>query len=225
MCAGAVREAVFSNPDVIRRVQEDFVPVALSMLSPLQRTQDQEGELFRSICKSRIQLQGTCVLNSAGQVLAWVLTYDRQEKVLEFLDHTLDRFREFPSGDRPITIERYDQFSTARAADQSEPVRPSSLPFRHPKGEPCRAEPPLAPGTLVAKVIGRALDADGGYFTDTVKQEHYALDRFEVGPEVQRQFASAVRESTSSRVRLPESLARRIMAAAYLGNKDMGPLT
>ena len=29
MFAGAVREAVFSNPDVIRRVNADFVPVAL----------------------------------------------------------------------------------------------------------------------------------------------------------------------------------------------------
>ena len=29
MFAGAVREAVFSNPDLLRRVNDDFVPVAL----------------------------------------------------------------------------------------------------------------------------------------------------------------------------------------------------
>jgi hypothetical protein len=44
--AGAVREAVFSNPDVIRRVNADFVPVALkadlAVLSDAQRKQWRE---------------------------------------------------------------------------------------------------------------------------------------------------------------------------------------
>jgi hypothetical protein len=33
VCAGAAREAVFSNPDVVRRINADFVPVAITMLS------------------------------------------------------------------------------------------------------------------------------------------------------------------------------------------------
>ena len=49
MFAGAVREAVLSNPDVIRRINADFVPVALKAALVNRPPDDEEGLLYREI--------------------------------------------------------------------------------------------------------------------------------------------------------------------------------
>ena len=53
MFAGAAREAVFSNPDVIRRIQTDFVPVALKAGLVNNPPNNHEGRLYREIGRSR----------------------------------------------------------------------------------------------------------------------------------------------------------------------------
>ena len=89
MCAGAVRETVYSVPEVIRRINADFVPVSLSMKAFLARSEDDEGKALASIYRSKVQPQGTCVLNSGGQVLAWTIMFDKDKSVLDFLDRGL----------------------------------------------------------------------------------------------------------------------------------------
>jgi hypothetical protein len=51
--AGAAREAVFSNPNVIQRVNASFVPVALKAALVNQPPDDDEGRLYREIGRSR----------------------------------------------------------------------------------------------------------------------------------------------------------------------------
>ena len=70
MFAGAAREAVFSNPDVIRRVNADFVPVALKAGLVNNPPNNDEGRLYQEIGRSKLAPQGLCVINSAGKMLA-----------------------------------------------------------------------------------------------------------------------------------------------------------
>ena len=46
MFAGAAREVVFSNPEVIKRVNADFIPVALKAALVNQPPDDEEGLLY-----------------------------------------------------------------------------------------------------------------------------------------------------------------------------------
>ena len=87
MFAGAAREAVFSKPEVIRRIQADFVPVALKAALVNNPPGDEEGQLYREIGRSKPAPQGICVVNSAGKVLDWALMFDDDSSVLAFLDH------------------------------------------------------------------------------------------------------------------------------------------
>ena len=91
-----------SNPEVIRRINADFVPVVISMLAVPWLPVDDEGKVLQSIYRSKVQPQGTCVLNSGGQVLAWVIMYDKDKSVLGFLDHGLQRYRDQPDGKQAI---------------------------------------------------------------------------------------------------------------------------
>ena len=95
MFAGAAREAVFSNPDVVRRVNREFIPVALKAAHVNNPPPGPEGLLYREIGRSRPAPQGICIANSAGKVLDWVLMFDDDKQVLKFLDHALERYRCF----------------------------------------------------------------------------------------------------------------------------------
>ncbi len=53
MFAGAAREAVFSKAEVIRRVNADFVPVALKAALVNQPPDGEEGLLYREIGRSK----------------------------------------------------------------------------------------------------------------------------------------------------------------------------
>ena len=83
---------IFSNADVIRRVNADFVPVALKAGLIDNPPDNDEGRLYREIGRSRILPQGVCVVNSAGKVLDWVFMFDDDKSVLDFLDHAKKRF-------------------------------------------------------------------------------------------------------------------------------------
>jgi hypothetical protein len=225
VCAGAVREAVYSNPDVIRRINADFVPVAMAMMALQARPEDDEGKALKSIYRSKVQPQGTCVLNTGGQVLAWVLMFDKNKSVLDFLDHGLKRFKDHPDGKQPILTERYMRFPSAKLKDMKDEAKPQPIAERHPDGKSCPGTPDVPPGTVVARVIGRALDEDGKLSARKVNQEHLALDRFEVTPAMQKKLAKALADGGAGRVALPDDFARLCMAYAFLGNKDSGPMS
>ena len=72
---------------MIRRVNADFVPVALKAGLVNFPPDDEEGRLYREIARSKLAPQGICVVNSAGKVLDWVLMFDDDQQVLAFLDH------------------------------------------------------------------------------------------------------------------------------------------
>jgi len=225
VCAGAVREAVFSNAEVIRRINADFVPVAMSMAAFQAGAEDDEGKVLQSIYRSKVQPQGTCVLNTSGQVLAWVLMYDKNQSMIDFLDHTLKRFKDHPDGKQAISTERYMRFPSAKLEDMKDEAKPQAVADRHPDGKHCPGTPDVPAGTVVARVIGRALDKDGKPSARMVNQEHLALDRFEVTPAMQEKLAKALADGGADRVALPDGFARLCMAYAFLGNKDAGPMS
>ncbi len=66
MFAGAAREAVFSRADVVRRVSQEFVPVALKAALVNNPPGGPEGRFLREIGRSKPSPQGICVANSAG---------------------------------------------------------------------------------------------------------------------------------------------------------------
>jgi len=222
--AGAAREAVFSNPDVIRRVNADFIPVALKAALVNNPPDDEEGRLYREIGRSKIAPQGICVVNPAGKVLDWVLTFDDDKSVLAFLDHTLQRFARYSGAEQAVAAERYARFPSQKLEDAGDYGAAPSVADRHPGGKHCPAEPPLPEGTAVARLFGRALDQDGKPVADTLRQEHYVEDRFEVTVETQGKLAEALAAAGEGRVRLPDEFTRQLVAHAYLGVLDVQPI-
>ena len=171
---------IFSNPDVIRRVNADFVPVALKAGLVDRPPSNGEGRLYREISRSRILPQGVCVVNSAGKVLDWVFMFDDDKSVLAFLDHARERFAKFPDAKKPFPAERAMNFPSQKLADIKDNGKVVPVDERHPEGESCPAKPRVPPGTIIARVFGRALDKDGKPVADTVRQENYVEDRFNV---------------------------------------------
>src|SRR5439155_10159441 len=68
------------------------------------------------------------------------------------------------------------------------------------------------------------LDAQAQPIDDTVRQEHYVEDRFDVSISTQRKLARALSEAGTNRFRMPPELARLLMAHAFLGQLDVNPL-
>jgi len=222
--AGAVREAVFSNPDVIRRVNADFVPVAVKAGLMNNPTDDEEGQLYREIGRSKIVPQGICVVNSAGKVLDWAVMFDDDKSVLAFLDHSAKRFAQFPDAKKPVAAERYGKFPSQKVADIADIGKVLPVLDRHPEGKHCPAKPPLREGTIIARVFGRALDKDGKPLADTLRQEHYVEDRFHVPVAMQEALAKALADAGAERFRLADDLARLLVSHAFLGQLDVNPV-
>jgi len=223
--AGAVRETVLSDPEVIRRVNADFVPVALKAALVNRPPEGEEGRLYREIARSRIAPQGICVANSAGKVLSWALTFDDQKSILDFLNHTRKRFRETGDGTREVAAERYMKFPSRRLDDRADDGEILPVTDGHPAGMSCPATPPLPSGTLVARVIGRAIEPDGKPVAETVSQDRYVEDRLTVSVQLQQSIARALKDTGGRRVRLPDEFARLCTTHAYLGMLDVQPLS
>ena len=224
MFAGAAREAVFSQPAVSRRVQADFVPVALKAALVNNPPDGEEGQLYREIGRSKPAPQGICVVNGAGKVLDWTLMFDDDKSVVAFLDHCLKRFARYPDAKEPVAAERYMRFPSMKLEDVADARKPLPVPDRHSQGTHCPGTPPLSPGTVVARLFGRALDKDGKPVADTVRQEHYVEDRFEVAVELQDKLAQALADAGGKKFRLPDALARLLVSHAYLGQLDVNPV-
>lgn len=224
MFAGAAREAVFSQPEVIRRVNGDFVPVALKAALVNNPPDNEEGRLYREIGRSKIAPQGICVVNSAGKVLDWVMMFDDDKDVPAFLDHALKRFAKYPDAKEPVSAERYMKFPRDKLEDVKDNGKAPKIRDRHPEGERCPAKPALQKGTVVARVVGRALDKEGKPVADTVRQEHYVEDRFEVTVKMQDALAKGLSDAGAKRFRLGDNLARLLVIHAYLGQLDVNPV-
>jgi hypothetical protein len=171
--------------------------------------------------------QGICVLDAAGRVLLWTQVFDDDPSVLAFLDRALDRFREKAGLPGPEVTERYLRFPGMKDKDFQDPTRIPLIAEGHPEGKRCPSQGGKGqwpPGSLRARLVGRALDARGEPLADTVKQEHYAEDQFPIAPAVQEAVAEALTAGGSDRVRLPNALARECAIHAHLGHIDVQPL-
>ncbi len=215
---------IFSNADVIRRVNADFVPVALKAGLINNPPDNDEGRLYREIARSKILPQGVCVVNSAGKVLDWVFMFDDDKSVLDFLDHAKQRFAEFPDATKPVPAERYQGFPSQKLAnvDDSGKVLPSVE--RHRAGETCPANPRVPQGTLLTRVFGRALDKDGQPVADTLRQENYLEDRFYVPLVRQEGLAKALAAAGTNRFKIDNELAKLLISHAFMGELDLNPL-
>jgi hypothetical protein len=222
--AGAAREAVFSKPEVVRRVNAEFVPVALKAGLVNNPPGDDEGLLYREIGRSKIAPQGICVVNSAGKVFDWVLMFDDDNSVLDFLDHARKRFAKYPDGKQSVSAERYRKFPSDKLEDVKDSGKALPIPERHARGKSCPGKPALPRGTVVGRVFGRALDRDGTPVADTIRQEHYVEDRFEVPVGLQEKLARALADAGTKRFTVPADLARLLVSHAYLGQLDVNPV-
>src|SRR5262249_44464507 len=83
---------------------------------------------------------------------------------------------------------------------------------------------PVRPGTVVARVYGRALDKDGKPLADTVSQEHYVEDRFHVPVGMQEALANSLAQAGPKGFRLAGGLTRLLVSHAFLGQLDVNPL-
>jgi len=185
---------------------------------------DEEGRLYREIGRSKPAPQGICVVNSAGKVLDWVLMFDDDKNVLVFFDHVLKRFAKYPDAKRSVPAERYMKFPSAKLKDVEDSRQVLPAVERHPEGKRCPAQVPLREGTIVARLFGRALDQDGEPVADTVRQEHYVEDRFDVPVEAQEKLAQAFANAGTNRFRMPDEFTRHLVTHAFLGQIDVNPL-
>src|SRR5439155_25846830 len=60
---------------------------------------------------------------------------------------------------------------------------------------------------------------------DTVRQEHYVEDRFDIRVSLQTELAKALADAGKNRFRLSAGLAREFVSHAYLGQLDVNPVS
>jgi hypothetical protein len=191
-------------------VNADFVPVALKAALVNYPPNDEEGRLYREIGRSKILPQGICVINSACKVLAWAEMFDDDNSVVTFLDHCLKRSAQLPDAKKPVPAERYMKFPSQKLADIEDNGKAPVIARRHAEGKSCPATPQVPQGTIDARLFGRALNKDGKPVADTLRQENYIEDRFQVPVAMQAALAKALQGA--GRDRFP--FGRRPGAAA-----------
>ena len=185
---------------------------------------DDEGLLYREIERSKPAPQGICVVNSAGKVLNWTLMFDDDKSVLAFFDHAKRRFAKYPDAKKPVAAEVYQKFPSQKRKDVVDSGKVLPVLDRHPEGKHCPAEPPLRKGTVAVRLIGRALDKDGKPVADTVRQENYIEDRFNIAVQTQEKLAKALADAGKDPVKLPLEVTRQWVKQAYMGVLDVQPL-
>jgi hypothetical protein len=214
---------VFSNPDVVRRANAEFIPVALKAVTVNGPPDTEEGRLYREIGRSKPAPQGICVANSAGKVLAWALMFDNEGSVLGFLDYALKRYERHPGAESAVAAERFMKYPSDKLQDVPDSGQPLAVPPKHRDGERCLGAVGVPPGTLVGRAWGRAFK-DGKPLGDTTRQENYVEDRFEVPVDAQEALAQALSMAGELPFQLPEGLCRALVGTAHLGMLDVNPL-
>ena len=223
MFASAAREVVFANPDIVRRVNKEFIPVALKAALVNGPPDGIEGRLYAELLRSMPAPQGIGTVNSDGKVLAWALSFDNDLQIPKFLDHALARFAEHPDAKQDVTAERFRRFPSDALPTVADTKQRPRIPNGHGLKEHCPAQPSLAPGTLVGSIVGRALDADGLPVANTRLQENYMEARLELEPSLQQAVTNAAADAGDQPFKLPESFALRLVSRTYLGMLDVDP--
>ena len=184
-----------------------------------------EGQLYAEISRSKPAPQGICVANSAGKVLAWTLSFDKDAAIGQFLDYAGKRYQEFPDAERPVPAERFMQFPGNKLASIDDPGRTLTIPKSHSADDRCPAIPQVERGTLVGRIVGRPLNENGQPIEKTARQEDYMEARFEIPVEVQRNFLLELANAPAdAEFAVPPDLARQLVSHAYLGQLDVNPL-
>lgn len=228
MFAGAAREVVFSNREVVRRVNNEFIPVALKAGMMNNPPRGIEGELFAEIGRSKPAPQGICTVNSGGKVLTWALSFDDDSSILKFLDHVVVRFKESSGANsakaNSITAERYMRFPGRQLSDVADNGKQIRFPKQHAGNDRCLGKPALAAGTLVGRIIGRPLDENGKPIAQTLRQEDYMEARLEIPVNYQQKLTEAASQAKGKEFRIPSDFARSVLSHAFLGQLDVNPL-
>ncbi len=224
MFAGAAREVVFSNPEVVRRINKQFIPVALKAAMVNNPPPGIEGDLYAEIGRSKAAPQGICTLNSNGKVLTWVLSFDNATSIPEFLDHVVSRYEKAADPQQPVKAERFMKFPSRKLADVEDTGKRLEIPGQHAEHDRCPARPALQKGTLVGRIIGRPLDEKGEPIARTIRQEDYMEARLEIPVAPQEQLAAAINQAQGKRFHLPDAFARSVITHAFLGQLDVNPL-
>ena len=224
MFADAAREAVFSKPEVIRRVKEDFVAISLKAAMVNRPPASDEGALYREIRRSRPLPQGICVVNPSGKVLEWVVSFDDDQEVLGFLDHALQRYKQFPDASQPVPAERYMRFPSRKLEDVPDVGEVLDVPAPHGPGDRCAGVAKLPAGGLDVRLVGRAVGPDGQLSDQVLSQDHYVEERFRVSPRVTEELAKRLEPHQRLPIELPAGVFRPFVAHAYLGVLDVAPI-
>ncbi len=214
---------MFSNPEVVRRANSEFIPVALKAVTVNFPPDSEEGRLYREIGRSKVAPQGICVANSAGKVLAWTAMFDNNASVLGFLDYTLKRYGSHPGAETAVAAERFVMYPSGKGPDVADSGQPLAIPLKHHDGERCLGALGVPEGTLRGRTWGRAFK-DGKPLGDTTRQENYIEDRFEVLADAQEALARALASAGKGLLELPEGLSRSLVSTAHLGMLDVNPL-
>src|SRR5438128_1739708 len=150
--------------------------------------------------------------------------FDDDQSVLDFLDQGRKRFQDNADPRQLVATHRYMKFPSDRTRDnQDETKLPAVIADGHAKGKSCPAKDgkgPVPSGSIVARVVGRALDRQGKPLADVVKQEHYVEDQFAVTPEVQKRLLKALADAGTERIRLPDDFGKVCATHAHLGHID-----
>jgi hypothetical protein len=224
--AGAAREAVFAVPAVIKRINADFVPLALrapEVNNPAAVSDEDERWLYGRVNRAKMAPQGICVMDARGQVLTWVQMFDDDKSVLDFLEYGLKRFQD-KDARQPAVTERYLKFPSARLQDVQDDAKIPAPVQGHAGGKHCAADDgkgKLPAGAVRARLVGRALDDKGKPLADVIKQEHYVEDQFGIGPDVQKALTKTL--IGAERVRLPDDFSTLCASHAHLGHIDVKP--
>lgn len=186
-----------------------------------------EAQFYAQLKRTQAAPQGICMLNGDGQVLDWVLTFEKNSRIGEFLDYSLRRSREHPHSETRLTTRRYQQYPTQRMPDVIGVDRFAAIRAVHPSGEPCpalaRSKSAVQPGMISVSVVGRALTSAGALSPDTVRQERYVEDHFTIPADLQQSVAASVRNA-AGRIPLPREFGQLCATYAYLGHLDVRPL-
>ncbi|MEE2825856.1 MAG: hypothetical protein VYE64_04440 [Planctomycetota bacterium] len=209
---------------MIRKVKEAFVPISLKAGKVNRPPDSNERALYEEIRRSRPLPQGICVVNPAGKVLEWVVSFDNDQEVLRFLDHALARYELFPDASQPVPAERYMHFPSRKLEDMPDDGRVLDVPAPHGPGAPCPAVAKLPVGALDARLVGRAVGPEGQLSDQVLSQDHYAEERFSVSPQVAKELAKRLDGQQGLPIELPAVLFRPFVAHAFLGVLDVAPI-